>query len=106
MAFFASPYVYKERLAVCKTCDFYAKAAHMCKDCGCFMPAKAKIAKLRCPKDKWIEVYGTEDREPDTILSEESSEIAADQKKKNIENVITYLKKEIINLEDELNDSE
>ena len=43
----------------------------MCKDCGCFMPAKAKIANIRCPKDKWTEVYGTEEQEPETITEEE-----------------------------------
>jgi hypothetical protein len=31
------------------------------------MPAKAKIANIRCPKDKWQEVYGTEDKEPTTF---------------------------------------
>jgi len=31
------------------------------------MPAKAKIAQIRCPKDKWTEVYGTSDEEPNTM---------------------------------------
>ena len=71
MAFFASSHVYKERLSICKTCEFYIKSVRMCKDCGCFMPAKAKIANIRCPKDKWTEVYGTEEQEPETITEEE-----------------------------------
>ena len=81
MAFFASAHVYKERLSICKTCEYYIKPAHMCKECGCFMPAKAKIAKLRCPKDKWVEVYGTEEREPETLLSEEQAIMTEERKK-------------------------
>ena len=71
MAFFVSSHVYKERLSICKTCELYVKSVRMCKDCGCFMPAKAKIANIRCPKDKWTEVYGTEEQEPETITEEE-----------------------------------
>lgn len=103
MAFFASAFIYKERLSICKTCEYYIKSAHMCKECGCFMPAKAKIAKLRCPKDKWVEVYGTEEREPETLLSEEQSTMTEEQKKEKIENTIGSLKKEITKLEAQLN---
>ena len=75
----------------------------MCKECGCFMPAKAKIAKLRCPKDKWVEVYGTEEREPETLLSEEQAIMTEERKKEKIENTIVSLEREIIKLMDELN---
>ena len=75
----------------------------MCKECGCFMPAKAKIARLRCPKDKWIEVYGTEEQEPETLLSEEQSTMTEERKKENIENTIVSLEREITKLKDELN---
>ena len=103
MAFFASSHVYKERLSICKTCEFFVKSAHMCKECGCFMPAKAKIAKLRCPKDKWVEVYGTEETEPETLLSEEQTTMTEERKKEKIENTIVSLEREIIKLKDELN---
>ena len=103
MAFFASAHVYKERLSICKTCEFFIKSAHMCKECGCFMPAKAKIAKLRCPKDKWVEVYGTEEREPETLLSEEQSTMTEEQKREKIANTIVSLEREIIKLKDEFN---
>ena len=63
----ASNYIYKERLAVCNSCEQYQPAVKLCKSCGCFMPAKAKIAQIRCPEDKWFEVYGTDDREPSTL---------------------------------------
>ena len=75
----------------------------MCKECGCFMPAKAKIARLRCPKDKWIEVYGTEEQEPETLLSEEQSTMTEERKKEKIENTIVSLEREITKLKDELN---
>lgn len=67
------------------------------------MPAKAKIAKLRCPKDKWVEVYGTEEREPETLLSEEQSTMTEERKKEKIENTIVSLEREIIKLKGELN---
>ena len=67
MALFASKHIYKERLTTCKSCEHFQKMALVCKSCGCFMPAKAKIANLRCPEDKWTEVYGTEQDEPETI---------------------------------------
>lgn len=42
-----------ERLNTCNTCpDLHLK---ICKNCGCFMPAKVKIAKAECPKGLWGE---------------------------------------------------
>jgi len=44
------------------------------------MPAKAKIANIACPEDKWGAVYGTDDKEPttmslfNTLNNEEKSE--------------------------------
>ena len=67
MKIFASKHVYKQRLNTCRGCEHFQGLALVCKKCGCFMPAKAKIANLRCPADKWKEVYGTEDKEPETI---------------------------------------
>jgi hypothetical protein len=41
------------RLEVCDSCP----SLHMmfCKECGCFMPAKTKLAKAECPLGKWGE---------------------------------------------------
>ena len=64
---FASNHIYQQRLTTCRTCEEYGQTLKICKACGCFMPAKAKIANIRCPKDKWKEVYGTEDKEPTTF---------------------------------------
>ena len=40
-----------------------------------FMPAKTKIANLRCPKDKWTEVYGTEENPPEDDVPDEREEL-------------------------------
>ena len=67
MSLFASQYTYRERLGICKSCEQFQVAIKMCKSCGCFMPAKAKIADLACPENKWPAVYGTENKEPPTF---------------------------------------
>lgn len=40
-------------LDVCKECPFYMKGIHVCKQCGCFMPAKTRLAHSECPIGKW-----------------------------------------------------
>ena len=67
MSLFASSYTYRQRLDICKSCAQFQVTIKMCKSCGCFMPAKAKIADLACPENKWGAVYGTEDKEPPTF---------------------------------------
>lgn len=70
MAVFASSHIYKERLDICRSCEHYERRVSTCKQCGCFMLFKCKIANLRCPIDKWKEVYATDDYEPKTIEEE------------------------------------
>ena len=67
MSLFASQYIYRQRLDICKSCAQFQPTVKMCKSCGCFMPAKAKMAEIACPEDKWGAVYGTEDSEPPTF---------------------------------------
>ncbi|MGE4544225.1 MAG: hypothetical protein AB7D06_17270 [Pedobacter sp.] len=43
---------YHERLKICAACEEYTWAK-TCSVCGCFMPAKAKLASIDCPKLKW-----------------------------------------------------
>ncbi|WP_211746656.1 DUF6171 family protein [Paenibacillus sp. Marseille-Q4541] len=48
--------LYKERLAICRTCDGF-KYGTTCKYCGCLIPLKAKVADATCPypfEPKWI----------------------------------------------------
>ena len=48
--------LYKERLAICRTCDGF-KYGTTCKYCGCLIPLKAKVASATCPypfEPKWL----------------------------------------------------
>ncbi len=41
------------RFAICKECPELIKATKQCKQCGCFMKAKTKLAEAVCPLNKW-----------------------------------------------------
>jgi len=43
----------KERYNICKSCDRLNKLTKICKECGCFMPAKTKLKGKLCPLNKW-----------------------------------------------------
>lgn len=45
--------VQEERLAICEACPELIQATHTCKECGCFMTAKVKLAQAYCPLHKW-----------------------------------------------------
>lgn len=53
MHLMASDEVFNERISICKTCDRYKESKQECLECGCFVPAKAKIILDSCPLDKW-----------------------------------------------------
>jgi len=66
--------VYKERLEICKSCEFYFKPTGTCLKCGCFMRIKAKISVMSCaanPK-KWLKtsILAAPDHVDDIIISE------------------------------------
>lgn len=42
----------EDRYKICKSCDQLNKIK-FCKQCGCFMPLKVKIAVVECPLNKW-----------------------------------------------------
>jgi len=50
---FVSSEVGDERIAICNSCEEYNKTLDICKKCGCYMPAKSKLAKAKCPLNKW-----------------------------------------------------
>jgi len=50
---FVSDEVYKERTLICKSCDMYDELENRCRECGCYVPAKAKIILDSCPLNKW-----------------------------------------------------
>jgi 5-methylcytosine-specific restriction endonuclease McrA len=51
--FFTSDEVYKDRLKICKACDYYFKPTGQCKKCLCFMKIKARLAPMACPVKYW-----------------------------------------------------
>jgi len=66
--FFVSNEVYEDRMAICKTCVYYFKPTGTCKDCGCFMKIKARLAPMACSQKKWDKT--TEIETPDDLPQE------------------------------------
>ena len=42
-----------KRLAFCSECPRLIKRVQLCKECGCFMPAKVWLLDSWCPLAKW-----------------------------------------------------
>lgn len=49
----ASDAVADERLATCRACDRLIQLTTTCRECGCFMVGKTKLAPAECPLGKW-----------------------------------------------------
>lgn len=45
--------VQKQRMEICKGCEFLFKLSKQCRKCGCFMEAKTKLPHAECPIGKW-----------------------------------------------------
>lgn len=45
--------VEKARYEICEQCPELLEITKQCKQCGCFMKAKTKIANATCPLNKW-----------------------------------------------------
>ncbi len=88
----ASTEIYRQRLDICSTCEQFQAIVKMCKSCGCFMPAKAKIAQIRCPEDKWREVYGTGDSPPSTFSL--AASVSPEDKVESLKRQAEHLKEE------------
>ena len=41
------------RLSICEDCTDFNKSFKTCKQCGCYMPAKAMFAVSSCPVKRW-----------------------------------------------------
>lgn len=41
------------RFEICKSCPELLPISYQCKKCGCFMIAKTKLEKAKCPIGKW-----------------------------------------------------
>lgn len=42
----------KERMEICKQCDYYSNQKR-CKKCGCFLSHKVLFEVSKCPINKW-----------------------------------------------------
>ena len=73
--FFTSQEVYEDRIAICKKCIYYFKPTGTCKDCGCFMKIKARLAPMECSQKKWSKT--TEIEVPDQLPIEIVEEVLA-----------------------------
>ena len=70
--FFVPNDVYEDRIAICKECIYYFKPTGSCKDCGCFMKIKARLAPMSCGQKKWQKTTKIEapDDLPQEIIDE------------------------------------
>lgn len=50
---FASDELKKERLDICKKCEYYSMRQNRCKHCGCWLEHKVKFKVSECPIYKW-----------------------------------------------------
>jgi len=50
---FVTEDVYKERISMCRGCDKYDEMENKCIECGCYIPAKARVVLDSCPLEKW-----------------------------------------------------
>jgi hypothetical protein len=42
-----------ERMAICVLCPRFISLTTQCRECGCVMTAKTKLAAATCPLGKW-----------------------------------------------------
>ena len=71
--FFVPDEIYEDRIAICKSCVYYFKPTGTCKDCGCFMKIKARLAPMECGQKKWQKT--TKIEAPDDLPQEIIDEI-------------------------------
>lgn len=71
--YFVPDNVYQDRIAICRDCVFYFKPTGTCKDCGCFMKIKARLAPMECSQKKWQKT--TEIEAPDDLPQEIINEV-------------------------------
>lgn len=45
--------IFEQRFEICKACPKLIQITGQCKECGCFMKAKAKLPNAVCPLGKW-----------------------------------------------------
>ena len=70
--FFVPDEIYKDRMAICKSCVYYSSLLGNCKICTCFMKVKARISNQECPQKYWSKTSEVEVRTdiPEEIIAE------------------------------------
>ena len=63
--FFVTAEIKKERLNICKSCEYYFTPTGSCKICKCFMYIKTALATQSCPQNYWTKT--TEVKTPEVI---------------------------------------
>jgi hypothetical protein len=53
MSFWVGKETAQARFDACKSCEHLFKPTNTCKQCGCFMKLKVKIAEATCPVGNW-----------------------------------------------------
>lgn len=55
--------VQKERMSICRSCEFFDKSKITCLKCGCYLNIKTKWASESCPEGKWKEAPAQETKQ-------------------------------------------
>jgi hypothetical protein len=50
-----------QRLSICSSCEDFSHSMKICKQCGCYAPAKAMFSAAQCPKEKWLQAPAGQD---------------------------------------------
>ncbi len=45
--------MWKKRIKTCHECPHLRESIMQCKECGCFVHAKAAVKHMTCPLGKW-----------------------------------------------------
>lgn len=43
----------QKRMLICEDCPRLIRETKQCRECGCFMKLKTKLANAKCPIGKW-----------------------------------------------------
>lgn len=57
--FLSEKRIAKQRYSICVQCPEFSKG--ICKQCGCIMKLKTKLANATCPLNKWTNYYFSEE---------------------------------------------
>ena len=61
------------RIDQCAACDRLFRPTFTCKECGCFMKVKTRLAGASCPLGKWGSVSGDDVPLEEIDISEETA---------------------------------